>query len=86
MPRNVSTTPLKPIDNDMQGMSPAALPGPLKPLLRGVLHEHSAVAALAAGTMLVLAARTPEVLQHTFWVLLAEAAAPVHCQTSAYRC
>ena len=62
MPRDVTTTPVKPVRNDLQSMSPAAIPGPLKPLLRGVLHEHSAVAALAAGTMLVLAAQTPEVL------------------------
>ncbi|KAK9822200.1 hypothetical protein WJX81_003055 [Elliptochloris bilobata] len=60
MPKDVVTTPTKPVEPNLLGMSPAALPGTLKPLLRGVLHEHSAVAALAAGTMLVLSAKTPE--------------------------
>ena len=61
VPRNVCTTPPQPVplSSETPGMSPAALPGPFKPLLRGVLHEHSVVAALAAGTMLVLSASTP---------------------------
>jgi len=63
MARDVCTTPTQPVDSsELHGMSPAALPGPLKPLLRGVLHEYSVAAAVAAGTMLVLSASTPEVL------------------------
>jgi hypothetical protein len=62
MARDVCTTPTQPVDSsELHGMSPAALPGPLKPLLRGVLHEYSVAAAVAAGTMLVLSASTPEV-------------------------
>lgn len=86
MPCDVSTTPLKPVENDLQGMPPAAIPGPLKPLLRGVLHEHSAVAALAAGTMLVLAAQTPEVLEPKLGVLPARADTLVLCQALCCRC